>query len=66
MAAAGWLSRLSSAGGKLYIIDTGISRAYWGRASAWECRGGDIWEVTASGRKLLAAPEGEEKSGIRN
>lgn len=40
-------------GGRLQIIDTGISRAYYGRASGWECRAGQLWEVTPEGRRPL-------------
>lgn len=53
---------LTRCGGQLHVIDTGISRAYAGRATAWECRsGGEIYEVTQDGRRRL--PSGLEGAG---
>lgn len=50
------------------MIDTGISRAYVGKATAWECRAGRIFEVTKDGRhELLSGLMGvvEAEEGVK-
>lgn len=52
---------LTRCGGRLQVIDTGISRAYDGKATAWECRAGRLFEVTKEGRRPL--PSGISDGG---
>lgn len=55
---------ITRCGGKLQVIDTGISRAYSGKATGWECRAGAIFEVTKEGRRRIPSGiEGEDGDG---
>jgi len=43
-------------GGALVLLDAGVSEAYYGRPTAWECADGRAAVVEAGGRRLLPTP----------
>lgn len=51
-------------GGKLHLIDVGMSSAYVGRGAAWICEGGEVRARYADGTELLEKEaDGENQSG---
>ena len=49
-------------GGRLHLIDIGISAAYDGALGAWECAGGEAAALYPSGRVVIPLADGEEDS----
>ena len=51
-------------GGKLHLIDVGMSSAYVGRAAAWICEGGEVRARYADHTELLEREaDGEKRAG---